>query len=69
MTPSKLHVYLLLCYQSNFIAELSMNLIYIMVYHILQYFKHTSLGSTTSSSTLPDSSCKLCCETQPLHYN
>lgn len=66
MTPSKLHVYLLFCYQSDFIAELSMNLIYIMVYHTLQYFKHTSLGTTTSSYMLPYSSCKLYCEMQPL---
>jgi len=37
-----------------------------MVYHILQYFKHSSLGTTTSSYMLPHSSCKLVCETQPL---
>lgn len=66
MTPSKLRVYLLFCYQSDLVAELSMNFIYIMVYHILQYFTHTSLGTTTSSYTLPSSSGKLCCEMQPL---
>jgi len=49
MTPPELHVYLLFRYQNDFIAELSMNLIYIMFYHILQYFKHTSLGTATSS--------------------
>lgn len=67
MAPSKLCVYLLFCYQRDFTAELSMNLIYIMVYHILQYFKHTSLGTTTSSYMLSYSPCKLYCEMQLLH--